>query len=351
LRKRAVWATMAGMDWEIHGHAWAADMLRRHIANDKLRHAYLFSGPDGVGRRTLALRFAQAVNCENAPEPGVACGECRTCRQIDRMQHADLVVVQGEQAGELKVEQVRELQHFVALAPYASRYRVALLLNFEQANESAQNALLKTLEEPNPNVLLLVTVDDAENLLPTITSRCELMRLRPIPVKALSEKLSEKYSVDTTRADLYAHLAGGRVGYAVSLAQDEELIEQRHGWMADLRQLLSSDKNGRISYSRKHTHKRYVPERSEAKKQLDDALHFWLSFWRDVLLIASGSQTEITNIDMQAAVQETAQSVSAAQAEHVVREIERSFARLWHANLQLMLDNLLLSWPTLSKEI
>ena len=171
---------MAGMGWILYGHEWAADMLQKHISNGKLRHAYLFSGPEGVGRRTTALRFAQAVNCTQAPSAGETCGTCQTCKQIERMQHADLLIIQAEDGSALKVDQVRELQHFVSLAPYSSRYRVVLLRNFQQATASAQNALLKTLEEPNPKVLMLVTANDPENLLPTITSRCELMRLRPM---------------------------------------------------------------------------------------------------------------------------------------------------------------------------
>jgi len=341
---------MSGMDWDIHGHDWAADMLARHIANGKMRHAYLISGPDGVGRRTLALCFAQAVNCENAPESGKACGECITCRQIARMQHADLAVVQGEEAGELKVEQVRELQHYVALAPYASRYRIALLLDFEKANKNAQNALLKTLEEPNPNVLLLVTVDDAENLLPTITSRCELLRLRPMPVNQLAAILIEKYQSEKKDAELFAHLAGGRAGYAFRLAEDTALLEQRAIWMKDLRELISASKNERIVYSRKHTHKRYVRERNKAKQQLNEAFPFWLSFWRDVLLIATGSETEITNIDMKDTIIQAAGAVHPTQAENAIRSIEQGLGRLQHANLQLMLDNLLIGWPIVNQE-
>ena len=336
---------MACMNWNIHGHEWAAKMLCQHIANEKLRHAYLFSGPNGVGRRTLALRFAQAVNCEQAPARGEACGECMTCRQIARMQHADLAVVQAEEADVLKVEQVRELQHFVALAPYSSKYRVALFLDFEQANASAQNALLKTLEEPNSHVLLLITVDDAENLLPTITSRCELIRLRPMKVDALAELLMEKFGLTKANADLYAHLSGGRAGYAFQLAEDEKLLEQRAMGMADLRQMISASKNERIAYSRKRTHSRYVHDRSEAKMQLNETIPYWLSFWRDVLLTATGSDTEITNIDMQSTIADVVSAIETVQAESVVRELERAFMRLQHANLQLMLDNLLLGWP------
>lgn len=319
-------------------------MLSQHMVNGKLRHAYLFSGPTGVGRRTLALRFAQAVNCEVPPAAGEACGECRSCRQILQMQHTDLAVVQSEDGGVLKVEQVRDLQHFVSLAPYASNYRVALLLDFEQANDNAQNALLKTLEEPNPKVLLLVTVDDAENLLPTITSRCELIRLRPMQIVDLSALLQEKAKLDAEKAGLIAHLAGGRVGYALRMAADEVMSGDRKIWMDDLLALVPAGKNFRIQYARKHTNARHA-DRTDAKKRLSEGMAHWLSFWRDVMLACVESQTELTNVDLKREIHHIAKAVEPSDAENAVRTLEHAFIRLQTANLQLMLDNILLGWP------
>jgi len=123
---------MAGMSWDLMGHDWAVEMLQQHLVSGSLRHAYLFSGPRGVGRRSLALRFAQAINCPQPTAPGIPCGECRGCRQIENMQHADLNILQSEREGDTwKVEQVRELQHMLSLAPYEGGYRLALLLRIE----------------------------------------------------------------------------------------------------------------------------------------------------------------------------------------------------------------------------
>src|SRR5512137_425446 len=104
------------MNWDLLGHEWAVNLLRENVVRGQVRHAYLFTGPQGVGRRTLALRLAQALNCLRPPEPGVPCRGCRACLQIERMQHPDLAVVQAEvQGGTLKVEQIRELQHILSL--------------------------------------------------------------------------------------------------------------------------------------------------------------------------------------------------------------------------------------------
>ena len=336
---------MFDMDWDIIGHAWAANMLLKHIAGGMMRHAYLFSGPAGVGRRTLALRFAQAVNCTQPPAPGYACGECRTCQQIEKMQYTDLTIIQSEDEGSvLKVEQIRDLQHDLSLAPYEGGYRVALLLRFEEANASAQNAILKTLEEPNPKVLLLLTADDPENLLPTITSRCELLRLRPIAVDELAGLLETKENLSKENADLIAHISAGRVGFAKKLAGDEVLFERRMQWMNDLVMLLAGNRIDRFQYSEKVT-KSDKKDRAETKRALWEGLGYWLSFWRDVMLVRTESGMPIANIDLSDAVQKTADSVSKQAAARTVSAMEYAFVRIQHANLQLMLDTILLDWP------
>ena len=130
------------MSWDILGHEWAVKLLQGHVARSEVRHAYLFTGPQGVGRRTLALRLAQALNCQQPSAPGVPCLHCRTCQQIARMEHPDLAIVAAEQTGgTLRVDQLRELQPSLSLAHYYARFRVAILLRFEEATPSAANAL------------------------------------------------------------------------------------------------------------------------------------------------------------------------------------------------------------------
>ena len=207
------------MNWDMLGHEWAVNLLREHVAQGNFRHAYLITGPQGVGRRTLALRFAQALNCPQPLSPGEPCRTCRTCTQIESMQHPDLTVVQAERVGSvLRADQVRDLLPSLSLAPYQARYRFALFLRFEEANHFAANALLKTLEEPPERVILVLTAESAESLLPTIVSRCEMIRLRALNLDTLTTGLQDRWGIPAEDARLFAHLSNGRAGYALKLA-------------------------------------------------------------------------------------------------------------------------------------
>jgi DNA polymerase-3 subunit delta' len=327
-------------DWDIVGHEWAVEALSAQVAQGRLRHAYLFTGSPGVGRRTLALRLAQAVNCLQPPAPGAPCRACRACQQIERMQHPDLSVIQAEQVGgRLKVEQVRSLQHSLALAPYEARCRFALLLRFEEANDSAANALLKTLEEPNERVVLALTADSLENLLPTIVSRCTVIRLRPAPVAQVEAYLAAQPGIEPETARLAAHLSGGRAGFALRLAQDAERRQQRLDWLQDHQRLLSAGRVDRFHYAEK-----LARDKPAARLLLGD----WLLLWRDVLLRASGAAASPANVDCADEIERLAARCGAELARQAIAGLEQTQSLIdRNINARLALEVMLLNLPRL----
>lgn len=330
-------------NWNLLGHEWTVDMLRQHVARGDVRHAYLFCGPPGIGRRTLALRLAQALNCEKPIGAGMPCYTCRTCKQIETMQHPDLTVIQSldgdnlpKEGGILKVDQIREFQRAINLKPFQSPHRVVLFLRFQEANDNASNALLKTLEEAPAHAVLILTADNPEQLLPTIVSRCEILRLRPLPIEAVVADLMER-GLDEDNARLLAHISGGRPGFARRLMDNAALLEKREERLDDLQTLLPAPRVEKFSYAEK------LAKDKDAMRQ---TILVWLSYWRDVLLRVAGAETPLVNVDRNMEIEFIAGRLDLSTARKVVNGLESALEKMdRNVNPRLLAEVLLLDLP------
>ena len=341
--------------WKMVGNSWAVELLKTQIARERenkaaLHHAYLFCGAKGVGRRTMALRFAQALNCTSPQEDGEPCFHCHTCLRLEKMQHLDLTLVQAEQEGGiLHIEQIRTLLSTLALAPYEARYRMVLLLRFEEANINAANALLKNLEEPPPHVLFLLTASSEESLLPTIVSRCQTIHLKSLPAAVVSQQLEERLGVQAEAAQNLAHISGGRYGYASWLFQHPEAVTQRIEWLDDLWRLLSASLPERFAYAEKMADFRYKNPDAvvSMKKSLRNMLQVWLSFWRDVLLTAASQTTNnLSNIDRIKEIEKLSSEMNPTLALSTLHNTKNIFSQLErNVNARMALEVYLLDLP------
>lgn len=332
-------------EWQnVIGHDWAVKMLREGLQNGRSGHAYLITGPDQVGKTTLARTYAQALNC-TASEAERPCGRCRNCMFISRDKHPDVQLVLPEVSGRgkhtLKIDQVRQLQQDLMLSAYEARTKVAILKRFDAANTSAANAFLKTLEEPPPDVVLLLTANDADTLLPTISSRCRTLNLRPLPVDLIEQSLATRWQVNIEQAHLLAHLADGRLGWAVQAAQDDAILAERDAHLTYLKNGLAGTRVTRFDLADKLGRK---PE------QLPDILKTWLSWWRDLTLLTQPNGAKaglrVTNIDEMEHLQQVARTWTAAQALASLRQTNLALWQLErNANTRLVLENLLLTYP------
>ena len=327
----------------IVGHDWAVHLLNSAIAHDRIGHAYLITGPDRVGKMTLGRAFAQAVNCA-APAGQRPCGECRSCRLIAEDKHPDVRLIlpeiseRGAQA--IKIEQVRRLQQDLSLSTYEARYKVALLKRFDTANLNAANAFLKTLEEPPSNVILLLSAIDSDTILPTINSRCRTIGLRPLPATLIEETLmTHHHHAPPDEANLLAHLADGRLGWAIGAREDHTLLQERRIHLDALHQALRGSLVARFALAES------LARKADA---LPPLLRTWLSWWRDAALLAYGRrQSEtISNVDELGRLHELAGQWPRHGVLAALRQTETALRQLTqNANTRLVLENVMLNYP------
>jgi DNA polymerase-3 subunit delta' len=322
---------------QVVGHDWAVELLQRQYQASRVPHALLLSGPPGVGKRTLARFFAQYLNCQAAAKP---CEQCLSCRKIGKGSHPDVHLLVDE-TGAIKIDEIRGLQRELSLSPYEGIYRVAILGNFERATSSAANALLKTLEEPAPQVVLLLTTLDAGALLPTIVSRCQGLVLRPLPLREVAGALQSRWQASPAQAELLAQLSAGRLGWAVRALTDPSLLERRETCLQDLLDLLVMHRMERLAYAQTLSRNQAI---------LKETMLVWLTIWRDLLLLLSGGQTKILNLDWQERLQPIAAQATLTQARQMVDKLREALLNLdYNVNSRLNLEVVLLKMPRYEK--
>jgi DNA polymerase-3 subunit delta' len=354
------------MPWPIIGHAWAVTLLQQGLDCGRVSHAYLFCGPPQIGKTTLALTLAQALNCSQDDRP---CGQCPSCLKIAGGTHPDVQVVVGKGVGGgIQIDQIRALQREVALAPYMGRYRVVILRQMDQATPEAANSLLKTLEEPPPHVVLILTAahrtglrptlvsravrgsylhppepaDDRTGLPPTLVSRCQCLDLRPVPLHVAEAALAERGHT-AEQARLLARLSGGRVGWAISAGRDAAILRQRRQDLDQLLELLPAGRLERLDGAPK------LGRDPMAARRL---MAVWATWWRDVLLTCSGHPDHAVNVDHAERLAALAGRLSLYQAWAVLAAVQECSEQLQdNVNPRLALEGLFLRLPTLNPGI
>jgi DNA polymerase-3 subunit delta' len=319
--------------WQVVGHEWAVELLERSRANGRVAHAYLLIGLPQIGKTTLALNFAQALHCLGEDKP---CGRCRSCLKIAHGNHPDVRVIEAVN-GTIKIDQIRSMQREVTLSPHEGRWKVYVIRQMERATTEAANCLLKTLEEPPAQVILMLTASDIDQLLPTIISRCQVLNLRPPSVLLVQKVLEVRWGVDPERAKLLARLSGGRLGWAVRASDDEAILRKRERRLDEMMELMGQGRVERL---------RYAQQLSQSPDGLREVLDLWLSWWRDLLLIKGGSSTEVTNIDRETTLRSQAQGYNLTQVRDFIEALRAAVWQLEHnANTRLTLEVLMLSLP------
>jgi DNA polymerase-3 subunit delta' len=339
--------------WNVIGQPRAVELLRHSLEIGRLAHAYLFVGPPHTGKTTLAINLAQALNCESESRP---CGGCESCLRIAAGKHADVQIIgrlpdsNSVDSGSKKViaiGQVRELQQAAGLRPYEGSHRVFIIDGAEYLNEESANCLLKTLEEPPPDVVIILLATNDARLLPTILSRCQRIELFPIPAPDIEEELIQNRHIEPEKAGVLSRLCRGGIGWAITASQDEGLLTERSQRMDELQELVTAGLDRRFSFAN-----RLATQYGKNRDSVEEILRLWLDWWRDLLLVRAGCAEFITNIDLKETVIRHSDLYDLAAIRGAIEAIRTAMVQLeQNANARLAVEVLMLSIPNNTERI
>lgn len=280
------------MAWDdVFGHALAKRIFQSHLASGEVAGAYLLIGPEGIGKRRLAIEMAKALNCVSSQAR--PCDRCPFCMQLARGVHPDLhLLIPGGASDQIKIDEVRQLLGRVALRPFSARTQVAIIDGAQRLTEEAANSLLKTLEEPSASTRFFLTTARLSDCLPTIVSRCQLIRCQPLAAEFVRRILIETQDCDPKVAEAVSRLAGGSVSAATDLAQRWNVYQV----------LLMRLASGR-------TADWFGPSAPESRQELVDILDGMLVWLRDLAVAATANPDWVTHSTQRQALQRQAGTI------------------------------------------
>ncbi len=324
---------MAGFQ-DIIGQEQLKAHLQGALETKKVSHAYIINGEKSSGKEFIARIFAMALQCEQeGVEP---CGQCRSCRQALSGNQPDIIYVSHEKPNTISVDDIRaQVNNDVAIKPYSSRHKVYIVNEAEKMTPQAQNAILKTLEEPPEYAVLLLLVSNVSTLLPTILSRCVLLNMKPVRDALVKKYLMEQLQIPDYKADVCVAFARGNVGKAKALASSEEFENVKSEALALLKYLQDMEIPEIVTA---------VKKAGEYKLEVNDYLDILAIWYRDVLLFkATADVNHLVFRDEIQTIRKVAGRSSYEGIENVIRSLDKAKRRLdANVNFDLVMELLFL---------
>ncbi len=338
--------------WRVIGQERVLSLLRRSLEKGVVAHAYLFTGPHRVGKMTMALDLARALNCEAAESP---CGECASCRKIDQGKHADVQIIgltasndaSGDKSrAEIGIEQIRQLQHSANLPPFEGRCKIFIIDGAEFLSIEAANCLLKTLEEPESRMVFILMAGKSNFIPETVISRCQWLKLAPVAAGEVEKVLSSRWGVEPQKARLLARLCKGCIGWAISAVENEDFIARHYEMRNKIPEIMFAGNEERFAYAAQ-----LAAQFSQKRDAVQEVLCLWLDLWRDILLVKAGFGETITNIDLEDELRRWSEDYRLSEVRVFIRDIQAAGEQLrQNASPRLVLEVLMLNMPGRKRE-
>ena len=325
---------MAGFK-DIIGHEQIIEHLQNAITMDKVSHAYIINGPEKSGKMMLAEAFATTLQCEEGgAEP---CMECHSCKQAAGRNQPDILYVRHEKPNTISVDDIRtQLNHDIVIKPYSSKYKIYIVDEAEKMNVQAQNALLKTIEEPPAYAVIILLTTNADRFLPTILSRCVTLNIKAVPDEKIKKYLMSHYQIPDYQAEVCVAFAQGNVGKAIALASSEDFNELK----AAAIQLIK-----RLDDIELYEMTEAVKQISEYKLEINDYFDLMMIWYRDVLYYkATKDVNKLIFKDEIYDIKRQAEQSSYNGIETILEALQKAQVRLSaNVNFDLVIELLLLT--------
>ena len=320
---------------DVVGHRDIIQYIKDAVGQNKVSHAYILNGQRGSGKKMLAKLFAMTLQCESgAAEP---CGECRSCIQANNGNQADIITVKHEKPASISVDDVRtQINGDIMIKPYSSPYKVYIVPEADLMTVQAQNAILKTIEEPPEYAVIFLLTENADSLLPTIRSRCVMLKLRNIKDKLVKKYLMEQMQVPDYQADLCAAFAQGNIGRAIMLAKSEHFNEIKEDAIQLMKYIDEMELSEIVAA---------IKEINKYKLEVVDYLDIMTIWYRDVLLYkATKDVGGLVFGDQLKFIKQKASKSSYEGLEKILESIEKAKVRIKaNVNFDLLMELMLLT--------
>lgn len=334
--REAAGDSMSGFK-DVVGHNNIIQYIENAVKMDKVSHAYILNGEKGSGKKLLANLFAMSLQCQDREDDGDACGKCQSCKQAVNNNQPDIIKVSHEKPNTVSIDDIREqVNNDIVIKPYSSKYKIYIIADADMMTVQAQNAILKTIEEPPKYAVILLLTENAETLLPTIRSRCVMLKLRNIKDQLVKKYLMEQMQIPDYKADVCVAFAQGNMGKAITLATSENFNEIKEEAVHLLRNINEMD----------------VSDLAEAVKKcvsyklgINDYLDIMAIWYRDVLIYkATKNVDRVVFSDQLKYIKERASKSSYEGIEIILDALEKVKSRLKaNVNFDLAMELLLLT--------